>query len=1158
MILLYHKVAAEALTQWWVTADAFDRQMAALSAYRVVPLSEYEPTDPLLVVITFDGVYENVHQFALPILKKWGYPFELFVTGNYLGSDNAFDVAEPPARFCTLDQIDELVAHGGRVQWHTATHRGLAGLTQFELQSELTVPEALRQRFTSPHLRWLAYPNGNHSDEVVEAVQDNFDGALSCVAGNEYDRYQWNRVTVTEADCFQRSRVTIIVANYNYGALLPQAMESVLAQTMSPDEIILIDDASTDGSQAVAQRYTNVARVVLNECNLGIVGNFNKAVGIASGDYVAFLGADNRLRCDYVERCRAALDANPALGIAYTDMTIFGHRARELAERVGATLVGTSIAERWPIFHWAFPEPTLAALAVIRTRNFIHGSSMYRRSAFDDVGGYQISSGPEDHHLFVRMLDAGWTAQRVPHALVEYRQHSSGQANTTLGLQLEVARLRLVEQRLEAVLQKLIEQDALLHAREATLLQRDILLNDAEQKHLALDASLRDSQQDVVRAFDELNTVNRWNRALLASWSWRVTRPFRVVGLLLRGEFDEFTRRARVTVSPHLPAALRARLLRLSQHFARAMTIHDESENLSALRDLVRLRDKAITPQAMPTRLSDWPLVDVSVVTFNSARWVEGFVASFEKLTYPIERLTLTFVDNGSTDDTVPQLYQAIDKLIRRGLQAAVVQQPNYGFGAGHNIGLANGTAALGLVTNIDLVFEPDSLRRVVAASLADSGAAAWEFRQKPYEHPKFYDPVTGATNWNSHACVLLRRDAFEAVGGYDRHLFMYGEDVELSYRLRRAGWLLRYVPAAVVFHYTYAAAGQVKPLQYTGSVFANLYLRLKYGTVQQVALVFPMALGLLMLPARYPNSRRQLLRSFARLVKKAPAALAARSHSVAHFPFRGWDYDLIREGAFHEAHPLPESPPRVSVVTRTYANRWPLLREAIASVARQTHEALELIVVQDGGSTLREPALALAEALGLTLNFIAIAKAGRSVAGNIGLANATGTYCLFLDDDDLLFADHLETLVDALLLDPDAVAAYTPAWEIETDYAENTTLYEEICYRLPPLLAQPFDGERLQIHNFMAIQSVLFRRTLFQERGGLDTDFEALEDWVLWNVYAYRNRFAYAPKTTSMFRTPNDEIKRSRRHAMLHAAYEQARNRYVERIAALYSNEVK
>ncbi len=507
MILLYHKVALSAPTLWWVTADTFNRQMAALAAYDVVSLSSYDHSNPRHVVITFDGVYENVYFFALPILRKWGYPFELFITGNYLGRDNSFDTPEPRTRFCTIEQLETMTRYGGRIQWHTASHRRLDTLLEEEVLKEVSVPQEIRSRFPPPHFDWFAYPHGDHSELAVAAVQRNFRGALSCIAGNDNDRYQLNRVTVDEKTRLDKSRVTIIVANYNYGAFLSDAMESVLKQIMPPDEIILIDDFSTDGSREVARGYEHVARVVLNERNLGIVDNFNKAVSLATGDYIAFLGADNRMRTDYIERCKTALDRHPKAAIASTDMTIFGPRAAQLAANVGATLIGESSAERWPIYLWKFPDPTADVLATLESRNFMHGSSMYRRSAFDQVGGYCRSEGPEDHDLFKRMLKAGWDPIRVAGALIEYRQHSASQANTVLSLQREIAALRrcVMERSKHAEVQP-DEQIAYLNR---ALVERDKAVAERD------------------RAVALVNLMQQSN-------SWRFTRGLRFLARLMR------------------------------------------------------------------------------------------------------------------------------------------------------------------------------------------------------------------------------------------------------------------------------------------------------------------------------------------------------------------------------------------------------------------------------------------------------------------------------------------------------------------------------------------------------------------------------------------------------------------------------------------------
>ncbi len=450
MLLAYHKVSLTNRTPWWISADTFNSQMAALQAYDVVHLDDYNPQDPRQVVVTFDGIYQNVAEVALPILKKWGYPFELFVIGDYVGRMNEFDPkVEPACQFATFEALDELIAAGGRIQWHTATHRRLVGLPPPELDRELAVPGRLRERYGAPHFRWFAYPHGEHDEQIENRVKSRFTGALSCDEGNDLDRFKLNRTIVFENTSLFKNKVSVIIPNYNYTRYLPEAVDSVLAQTIPPDELIIIDDASTDGAREIMEWYQDHATLVLNESNLGIVGNFRKAVEISNGDYIAFLGADNRMRADYVERCRTSLDRQPDAAVAYTDMSIFGPRGGLLADRVGAVRIGGSASERWDVFHWRFPDATDELIGRIDKANFLHGSSMYRRIDYERSGGYLESGRPEDHDLFYRMLANGRRAVHLPYPLIEYRQHSTAQVNTVLSLELALERTRAQARRLK-------------------------------------------------------------------------------------------------------------------------------------------------------------------------------------------------------------------------------------------------------------------------------------------------------------------------------------------------------------------------------------------------------------------------------------------------------------------------------------------------------------------------------------------------------------------------------------------------------------------------------------------------------------------------------------------------------------------------------------
>jgi glycosyltransferase involved in cell wall biosynthesis len=432
MILMYHKVFPDSPTMWWVKVDEFYRQMWELQTRQVVNLDNYDPADPNQVVITFDGVYSNVLTYAAPILQKFGYPFELFVVGDLIGCDNDFDVSEPPARFASLDELEELEGFGGRLQWHTRSHPDMGAANDIKfIDYELSVPEELSS-WRPSSFQWFAYTHGKHNPQVLDVAKRRFRGAVSCVQGNEWDRHQLNRVTVMNDTTFKRGRVACIIASYNYGAFLTEAIESVMRQTVKPDEILIVDDCSEDDTQAIAEEFAllhpEIIRYHRNEQNLGIVDNFNRAVAMTTSEYVMILGADNRLASNYIEECVAALESDATVGIAYTDVHLFGPRARMIydahsQERRGAVVENT-------FFQVVAPGDRVCDAEAIRIENFIHGSSMFRREAFEAVGGYlRKDNRPEDYDLFYRILKNKYEAIKCSGTTLQYRQHSREQAN---------------------------------------------------------------------------------------------------------------------------------------------------------------------------------------------------------------------------------------------------------------------------------------------------------------------------------------------------------------------------------------------------------------------------------------------------------------------------------------------------------------------------------------------------------------------------------------------------------------------------------------------------------------------------------------------------------------------------------------------------------
>lgn len=532
-------------------------------------------------------------------------------------------------------------------------------------------------------------------------------------------------------------------------------------------------------------------------------------------------------------------------------------------------------------------------------------------------------------------------------------------------------------------------------------------------------------------------------------------------------------------------------------------------------------QDNLMTAVAPPS-----PLLDLSVVTYQSERWLDAFMRSLLEQRTPIAQIRLLVRDNGSTDKT-RQIWQRWREA--EGAHFAAFELDwgdNVGFGCGHNANLARATTPWMLVSNVDLEFERDTLERLLErAEAADNNVASWECRQKPYEHPKHYHPVTGETLWSSSACVLFRVAALREIGGYEPKLFLYGEDVEISYRLRDHGWKLQYVPRAVVWHHTYEQAAQVKPAQFLGACLANVLLRMRYGSIFQGLQGLLMYAALFALPQRFPGQRWRLARQALRLVHLVPYFLLTRHRSRENFPFRLWDYELSRHGAFHPAKKLKDEParqrPMVSVIMRTMAGRTGRLLEAAASVAQQTYRNVELVLIEDGTETARGLVeLWRAKGKFASVRYKSLPKGGRCAAGNAGLALASGSLLCFLDDDDLLYADHLETLVEAIEDRPELGAVYALAYEVRTEVKSvEPWRYTDIAHSL--IHRQPFNRAVLWHHNYLPIQTVLFRRELYETYGGFDAELDHLEDWNLWVRYSLKHDFEMVDKVTSLYRIP-------------------------------------
>jgi len=117
-------------------------------------------------------------------------------------------------------------------------------------------------------------------------------------------------------------RVTVMIGAYNAGRYLAEAIASVLAQTHPAAQLVVVDDGSTDDTGAIAESYGPPVLAIRQE-NGGMAASRNRAIQEATGDFFAFLDADDRFRSDKLERQLAVFRDDPELDVVYGHVTEF-------------------------------------------------------------------------------------------------------------------------------------------------------------------------------------------------------------------------------------------------------------------------------------------------------------------------------------------------------------------------------------------------------------------------------------------------------------------------------------------------------------------------------------------------------------------------------------------------------------------------------------------------------------------------------------------------------------------------------------------------------------------------------------------------------------------------------------------------------------------
>jgi glycosyltransferase involved in cell wall biosynthesis len=213
-------------------------------------------------------------------------------------------------------------------------------------------------------------------------------------------------------------RTTFAIPCRNGAEFLPDLLESLSAQTCSDFDLLLVDDASTDGSADVARRrFGDRIRIARNPEPLGLIPNFNRCAELVETEFFCIAHADDRYAPDYLGRMLAALDARPEAALAHC-------LARSLDD---AGRVWDAPAERFKRRFWC-QLPARDAAGQFRLlqagNHVVCPSALFRTQAFRSIGAFRSDLRyAADWELWLRMSLMGLLFASVPEPLFSYRRH---------------------------------------------------------------------------------------------------------------------------------------------------------------------------------------------------------------------------------------------------------------------------------------------------------------------------------------------------------------------------------------------------------------------------------------------------------------------------------------------------------------------------------------------------------------------------------------------------------------------------------------------------------------------------------------------------------------------------------------------------------------
>ncbi len=205
---------------------------------------------------------------------------------------------------------------------------------------------------------------------------------------------------------------TVVMPAYNAGAFIPQTIESVLSQTFTDFELIIIDDGSKDNTAAIAFNYSNKDKRVkfLSQLNQGVSATRNKGINHSNSKYIAFIDADDKWLPDNLTSHFKHLEENPDLGVSYGKVEFLHPDGKHTGKIARARLKALQP------HHFLYNNPTMTVSNLV-----------VRQQVFQEIGYFDCTMNySEDLDFLFRVACSDWKIEGIDRVLLGYRTSQGG------------------------------------------------------------------------------------------------------------------------------------------------------------------------------------------------------------------------------------------------------------------------------------------------------------------------------------------------------------------------------------------------------------------------------------------------------------------------------------------------------------------------------------------------------------------------------------------------------------------------------------------------------------------------------------------------------------------------------------------------------------